>query len=135
MDPPSISPSTRPQVRLVVFGSVFLCNSLAHLSHKIFTKDSYLNFQKIIILWIRIQVLILLVMYDINFILNLFLCLLVQTALSRCQSNMVRDPATVLDTLRTLIQPEINIRQVSAVIHYIDAHLDKKYNCNLQKNN
>jgi len=33
-----------------------------------------------------------------------------QAALSRCQSNMVRDPGTVLDTLRTLIQPEINIR-------------------------
>lgn len=33
-----------------------------------------------------------------------------QTAISRCQSNTVRDPAAVLETLRTLIQPEINIR-------------------------
>jgi hypothetical protein len=36
-----------------------------------------------------------------------------QVAIMRCQANVLTDPQVILESLRSLIQPEINNRQVS----------------------
>jgi hypothetical protein len=36
--------------------------------------------------------------------------LLFQVAIMRCQANVMTDPQVILESLRSLIQPEINLR-------------------------
>jgi len=46
-----------------------------------------------------------------------------QAALSRCQANQVKDPSSALETLRNLIQPEINLRIQKILADIADSHI------------
>jgi len=46
-----------------------------------------------------------------------------QAALSRCSASQVRDPTSALETLRSLIQPEINIRIQKVLSDIAESHL------------
>jgi len=45
-----------------------------------------------------------------------------QTAISRCHSNNVRDPSATLEILRSLIQPEINMRIQKVLAEVAETH-------------
>jgi len=46
-----------------------------------------------------------------------------QAALSRCQASQIRDPTSALENLRSLIQPEINIRIQKVLAEIAESHL------------
>lgn len=46
-----------------------------------------------------------------------------QSAIARCQAGVVKDPLLALETLRTLIQPQINIRIQKVLLEVAESHL------------
>jgi deoxynucleotidyltransferase terminal-interacting protein 1 len=46
-----------------------------------------------------------------------------QASLSRCQASQIRDPTSALENLRSLIQPEINIRIQKVLADIAESHL------------
>jgi len=45
-----------------------------------------------------------------------------QNAISRCQSNLLRDPGQTLETLRAMLQPEINMRIQKVLLEICESH-------------
>jgi len=45
-----------------------------------------------------------------------------QAAMARCQANMMTDPSQTLDTLRLILQPDINMKIQALLNDYLDSH-------------
>jgi len=45
-----------------------------------------------------------------------------QAAMARCQNNMMTDPSQTLDTLRLILQPDINLKIQALLNDYLDSH-------------
>jgi len=45
-----------------------------------------------------------------------------QAAMARCQANMMTDPSHTLDTLRLILQPDINMKIQALLNDYLDSH-------------
>jgi len=50
-----------------------------------------------------------------------------QPALSRCQSSIMTDPSTTMETLRTILQPDINIKIQLLLNEYLESHFKPAY--------